>query len=175
MKKAILVVASLYTLSSYPSTDKLVRFGDYTQVASPIIAAGYSLYKKDTEGLSQLTLSYSTNQVLTHGMKSIIDAKRPNGGAKSFPSGHTSSSFGGATYLHYRYGFKAAAPIYLAATIAGYSRVKGRYHYVHDVAAGALLAAFSSYIFVDKKSNINLSPVLTPDGKSKGLMFGIEF
>jgi membrane-associated phospholipid phosphatase len=49
-------------------------------------------------------------------VKRTVDRERPDGGGLSFPSGHTS----GASYLHYRYGWKYGLPTYLAEAAVGW-------------------------------------------------------
>jgi len=77
------------------------------------------------------------NGVLTLGIKVSIDRTRPDGGARSFPSGHTSSSFASATVLADHYGWKVAVPAYAFATFVGWTRVRDQQHWASDVVFGS--------------------------------------
>lgn len=59
---------------------------------------------------------------------------------RSFPSGHTQTAFGAATYLSSMY--PAGAPVFLGlAALVGVSRVALGVHYPSDVLVGALVGA----------------------------------
>lgn len=79
--------------------------------------------------------------VVTLVMKEVVRRQRPNGiSHRSFPSGHTSSSFATAEIIRYLYGNWAGLPFYTAATITAMSRIHDNKHYLSDVIAGAGLA-----------------------------------
>ena len=64
---------------------------------------------------------------------------------KSFPSGHTQTAFGAATYLSCLY--PAASPIFLGlAALTGLSRIALGVHYPSDVLAGALFGIVFSLL-----------------------------
>ncbi len=67
----------------------------------------------------------------------------------SFPSGHASAAFSGASFIQKRYGWQYGIPAYLAASFVGYSRVEADQHYVEDVLAGAAIGIISTFIFAD--------------------------
>jgi len=93
----------------------------------------------------------------------LVKKKRPNGGGKSFPSGHTSSAFQGASFVHQRYGLKYALPAYLGAAYVGYSRVKSDNHHVEDVIAGAALGIVTNLYFTRRHQNYILHPIVGKD------------
>ena len=74
-------------------------------------------------------------------LKNNIHETRPDGtNRRSFPSGHTSIAFAGATMLWKEYGKTSPwIPVagYGVATIVSVDRVVGDHHYWHDVVAGA--------------------------------------
>lgn len=79
--------------------------------------------------------------VVTLVMKEVVRRQRPNGAShRSFPSGHTSSSFATAEVVRYLYGNWAGLPFYAAAVITATSRIHDNKHYLSDVIAGAGLA-----------------------------------
>lgn len=131
--------------------DNVERAGDVIQIMLPAIAYGMTFYKDDVEGRTQFYKSFTANIGATHLLKNTIDAKRPNGGGKSFPSGHTSAAFQGAAFIHARYGIEQAWPAYVAATFVGYSRVDSDNHHTRDVIAGAALGIAASFYFTPER------------------------
>ena len=83
-----------------------------------------------------------------------IDKKRPSGGDRAFPSGHTAAAFCGAAFIHKRYGTELGIPSYILAGFVGWSRVDANKHDWMDVGFGALLGAASGY-FNAKKIKLN--------------------
>jgi membrane-associated phospholipid phosphatase len=80
-------------------------------------------------------VSAATTQVL----KFSVRRTRPDGEARSFPSGHASASFASATVLHRHFGAKAAIPAYGAAVYITMSRLQANSHYASDILIGAAL------------------------------------
>jgi membrane-associated phospholipid phosphatase len=93
---------------------------------------------------------------LTHGLKYAVDAERPNGGGRSFPSGHASISFCSAEFLRRRYGWAWGVPAYAAACFVGYSRVEVKQHYTRDVVAGALIGFAGSHLFARSYGGVSV-------------------
>lgn len=100
---------------------------------------------------------------MTHGLKRTIDKERPNGGRHSFPSGHTSAAFQGASFIHKRYGAKYAIPAYVGATFVGYSRIQADKHDMTDVLAGAAIGTLSSWYFTKEYGNATIALNTSPD------------
>jgi membrane-associated phospholipid phosphatase len=92
-----------------------------------------------------LGLALGRTWIATDVLKYAADATRPDGGSRSFPSGHASIAFAGAEFLRVQYGWKWAAPAYAAATFVAWSRVEARRHYTHDVIAGALIGILANH------------------------------
>jgi len=123
------------------------KLGDILQVAIPAIGYGATLYLDDKEGQNQFYKSFGTNLAITYALKYSINKKRPNGGKYSFPSGHSSSAFQGASFIHQRYGIEYGIPAYIGAIFVGYSRVEAEAHYPVDVVSGAFIGTLSSMYF----------------------------
>jgi membrane-associated phospholipid phosphatase len=83
------------------------------------------------------------NGVLTTGLKVAVDRTRPNGGHRSFPSGHTSSTFATAAVIQRDLGWRAALPVYALGAYVGTSRVVDRAHFVSDVLFGTAVGLVS--------------------------------
>lgn len=119
------------------------------------LAAGfYSLCQKDSEGFKQLFKTQLSVALITEVLKHMVGRVRPNGlDNKSFPSGHTSAAFTGASYIHYRYGLVKALPAYFCASIVGNVRVHKQAHFPTDVFAGAGIAILTAYYLINKKQS----------------------
>ncbi len=125
--------------------------GDVLQMALPLSAGIMTLLHKDYQGTKKLAFSYATTMALTYSLKKLTKKKRPEGRElyDSFPSGHTSSAFSGASFIQRRYGNKYGIPAYILATIVAVSRTEAPdgYHDFWDVSAGALIGIGSTYLF----------------------------
>jgi membrane-associated phospholipid phosphatase len=143
--------------------------GDMLQIVIPSVAYGTTLYLDDKEGQNQFYKSFGTNLAVTYGLKYSVNETRPNGGKHSFPSGHTSSAFQGAAFIHKRYGLKYAVPAYLAATFVGYSRVECDAHYTKDVVAGAVIGTLSSFYFTTEYNGFKIKPIAMNSGYGIGI------
>ncbi len=153
------LLISIITLSSYASQGQMLLrdFGDYVQIGLPLTGLGLSLVKKDKAGTYQLLKSFALQTGSTILLKRAINRKRPNGGKYSFPSGHTSLSFMGSTFLWKRYGWKYGVPATIAATFVGYSRasIDDPVHHPSDVFAGAAIGVLSSLLFTKVRESGN--------------------
>lgn len=84
---------------------------------------------------------------MTNGLKFGVNRTRPNGGHRSFPSGHTATAFMGATLLAHEYGHRSVwFPIagYSVATATGVLRILNNRHYASDVLVGAAIGIASA-------------------------------
>lgn len=130
--------------------DAFTTYGDVGRYALPVGAAALAALTDDTEGLKQLVFSGAVTMGTTYGLKYAVNDTRPNGGARSFPSGHTSFAFTGAAYVYKRYGWKWGVPAEIAAAAVAYSRVDANAHRWRDVLASAALAHASTFFLVDR-------------------------
>ncbi len=160
------------------SRDLIRTTGDALQIAVPAYALGTTM--GDSQGFWQMTSSFVITQGLVIALKEITQRERPDyeeGDAKdSFPSGHTASAFSGASFIHFRYGFKKALPFYGLATFTGYSRIYAKKHHLGDVLAGAALAIGINYLIVTPQSEANMQKKhaftsFALDPASKGAFF----
>lgn len=80
------------------------------------------------------------NDLMVSSLKKWVDSERPNGEPHSFPSGHTSTAFALAHFMHKEYGDRSiwySIGAYSCATTVGIMRVAKNAHWISDVVAGA--------------------------------------
>ena len=70
-------------------------------------------------------------------LKLSVDAERPDGGRRSFPSGHTATAFAAVPVVDHYLGPWAATAAAGVATLTGMARLQKRRHYLADVLVGA--------------------------------------
>jgi membrane-associated phospholipid phosphatase len=140
-----------------PSTRKIIGWYSWTnQISLPLSAGCIALSRKDYEGFARLALAVIVNQLCLEFLKTVIPEIRPNGSSRSFPSGDTAAAFLGPAFIVLRYGPRAMSLHMLwmtavAVTVA-ISRVLIKAHWVHDVAAGAVLGCSVMFIcLIEKK------------------------
>ena len=138
-------------IQAYSQRSPIEISGDVVQIALPVSAlASTYFYQADDKPHWQFLKTYALANLITHGLKPLINETRPNGGQHSFPSGHTTSAFAGAAFLQMRYGWKIGIPAYLLASYVGFTRIYAKKHFIWDVAAGAVIGIGSAMIFTKK-------------------------
>jgi len=135
-------------------TDFKTEIDDYTQYFGPALTLGLKLggYEGRSDWprfAASAAMSYGIMAALVNGIKYTAKEMRPDGStANSWPSGHTATSFVGATILHKEYGltrspwFSVAG--YGVATATGVMRVLNNRHWVSDVLSGAGIGIMST-------------------------------
>ena len=163
---------------------------DYIQYA-PIVAV-YSLNAFGVKGKNNfgnrtaLALkSFLLNDLIVSGLKTWTNETRPNGDARSFPSGHTSFAFAMAHFMHKEYGERSAwysVGAYSCATAVGIMRVTKNAHWISDVVAGAGIGILSTELVYlthlykwdsEHLRNFDIFPFTV--GKQKGLTLVYNF
>ena len=134
-------------------TDFKTGIDDYTQFFGPAMVVGLKL--GGVEGRSDWPrlaasagMSYAFMAAFVNGIKYTAKEMRPDGSsANSWPSGHTATSFVGATLLHKEYGLTRSPWYSIAgygvATATGVMRVLNNRHWVSDVMSGAGIGILS--------------------------------
>jgi membrane-associated phospholipid phosphatase len=140
-----------------------------------VTALGLPTVQGDWQGTKQAAFSLGTTFAVTTGLKHVIHEERPDeSDDKSFPSGHTSSSFAAAATLHKRYGWEVGVPAHLVAAFVGVARVKADKHFVHDVIAGAAIGEAAGWLLTDRKNEkVQWLPWI--DGKGGGVTVAMKF
>jgi membrane-associated phospholipid phosphatase len=150
---SILFLKLSFGIIADPS-DPVRSAGDIGQLAVPFAALWLTFHNQDHNGTIQFCKASISTILSTHLLKMAIDKDRPDGSnSNSFPSGHTSAAFTGATFIHRRYGLNTALPAYAMASFVGFSRVHAQKHYWEDVIAGAALAGVNSWLFAKPLNN----------------------
>jgi membrane-associated phospholipid phosphatase len=141
-----------------PNTQLLTDFktgiDDYTQFFGPVMTVGLKLGGVEGRSdwprlLASAAMSYGIMAGLVNGIKYTAKEMRPDGStANSWPSGHTATSFVGATLLHKEYGLTRSpwysVAGYGVATATGVMRVLNNRHWVSDVMSGAGIGILST-------------------------------
>lgn len=121
------------------------RIDDYIQYVPDFTVYGaHFLGMKHKNSLwntaKYMAISQLATAVIVQSVKRITNLPRPYGGAYTFPSGHTSQSFVGATVQYHEFKDYNIAFAYLGyafSTAVGVMRVTNDRHWVPDVVVGA--------------------------------------
>ena len=149
-----------------PNTQLLTDFktgiDDYTQFFGPAMVVGLKLGGVEGRSdwprlLASSLMGYAIMAGFVNGIKYTAKEMRPDGStANSWPSGHTATSFVGATILHKEYGLTRSpwysVAGYGVATATGVMRVLNNRHWISDVMSGAgigILSAELGYALCD--------------------------
>ena len=147
-----------YKDERHPNTRLITTFktkiDDYTQYFGPAMTIGLKLGGYEGRSswprlLVSAGLSYATMALLVNTIKYTSSEMRPDGSTRnSWPSGHTATSFVGATILHKEYGLTRSPWFsvlgYGVATATGIMRVLNNRHWVSDVLSGAGIGILST-------------------------------
>jgi membrane-associated phospholipid phosphatase len=164
LRICVAVAVLLGMVAGAGDCDGVKNAGDVLRVAIPASAVTMTLAKSDGQGGLQFSKGFLTTVGITYLLKYAVDRERPNGGPRSFPSGHAAVAFSGASFIERRYGLGYGVPAYLAASFVGWSRVHAEEHYVEDVLAGAAIGIVTSYFFTTAYgSRLAVMPVVTGD------------
>ena len=118
----------------------LARFGDYWGITNQFILWSSISGIYSAEQKRYAMNAFLVNGIVTYSIKFATMRRRPDRSNKrSYPSGHTSNSFLGATIIQNIYGSDIGIPAYLLASITGMSRINDNKHYLSDVIFGAAL------------------------------------
>lgn len=109
------------------------------------------------EFLASTGASYLLATGVTYSLKHSVREWRPDDSdQRSFPSGHATYAFAGATALRHEYGHLSpwiSIGGYGLATLVAADRVRRHRHYTHDVCAGAAIGWLSTELtyYIKKK------------------------
>lgn len=118
-------------------------FGDgrvlYSGALSAMVVGAWRSDKRLQSFGRRSTTSLVVTSAAVWGTKLSVARRRPNGGAYSFPSGHTATAFCAVPVVWHSYGAKLGVAALGLATLTGLDRMEDRKHYLSDVIAGATL------------------------------------
>jgi membrane-associated phospholipid phosphatase len=103
-------------------------------------------------------------------LKLTVNERRPNGGAYSFPSGHTATAFAAAPVIERHWGRAAGVAAYAAATATALGRLEDRRHYLADVLFGAAIGIVAGREAIGGRFAAE-HLVLTPDRVGIGVRY----
>jgi len=166
------LLLNIQLISAQKSTIETI--GDVGLYSIPTIALASTLILKDGKGTWQFAKSFLFNQALTYGLKVTINKPRPyNNGDNAFPSGHTSTTFQGASFIHKRYGFKYSIPAYAFAGFTAFSRIDAQRHDGWDILAGAIIGIGSTLLFTTEYQKEHME--LSFNSSEKNYLLGFKY
>jgi membrane-associated phospholipid phosphatase len=185
-KKTLLLFFSLFfslvtfqiqaqdTSETKPEIGTTQKIGDVVLFALPAATLGTSFIIGDKKGAWQFTKGLLLTVGVTYGLKYSINKQRPDmSNDNAFPSGHTSTVFHSAGYVHRRYGFKYAIPSYALAGFTAASRIDSNKHDILDVIAGAAIGLGSNLLFTTEYQQEHME--LTYSNFEGNHMVGFKF
>lgn len=182
MKKILVIfILSIIVGHKFAYASTIGDIGDFVSFKIlPVYSFGATVYNSDWKtwydydwrGLRDLVVVNLVKSTVTDGIKDHVHEMRPNQkGKDSFPSGHTANAFAQAAFIHRRYGIKQAILPYALAGFVGFSRVESRWHYTHDVLAGAAIGFLAGWFFTDKK----VQTIISADTEGVSVEFRTTF
>lgn len=157
-----------------PQTSTTQKIGDVILFTLPLATLGSTFIIGDKKGAWQFTKGYLVTNVVTYGLKLSINKQRPDmSNANSFPSGHTSTTFHSAGFIHKRYGFKYAIPSYLLAGFTAASRIDSKKHDILDILAGAAIGLGSNLLLTTEYQQEHME--LTFNSNNNEYLVGFKY
>ena len=162
------------TSETKPQVGTVQKIGDVILIALPVATLGTSLIKGDNTGAWQFTKGLLLTEAVTFGLKFGINKQRPDmSNDNAFPSGHTSTVFHSAGYIHRRYGFKYSIPAYVLAGYTAASRIDSKKHDILDIIAGTAIGLGSNLLFTTEYQQENME--LTYDNFEGNHLIGFKY
>ncbi len=124
--------------------------------AETLLATCFTEHEREDAKL--LLFGVLSSSIFTSTVKFLTKRERPSGEVSnpwnsSFPSGHTTGAFAFATVMSFRHK-NLRIPLYIWASLVGFSRIYLDKHWTTDVIAGALVGITFGYITLNFKDRI---------------------
>tara|TARA_R110002126_G_scaffold55819_3_gene149653 strand:+ start:14907 stop:15482 length:576 start_codon:yes stop_codon:yes gene_type:complete len=159
-----------------PQIGTTQTIGDIVLFTLPIATLGSTFIIGDKKGAWQFTKGLLVTGAVTYGLKLGVNKQRPDmSNDNSFPSGHTSTTFHSAGFVHKRYGFKYAIPSYLLAGFTAASRIDSKKHDILDVLAGAAIGLGSNLLFTTEYQQDHMQLTFNSNNKEYSIGFRYKF
>tara|TARA_R100001369_G_scaffold28219_3_gene50710 strand:- start:37714 stop:38301 length:588 start_codon:yes stop_codon:yes gene_type:complete len=164
------------TSETKPQVGAVQRIGDVILITLPLATFGTTLIKGDNEGAWQYTKGLLLTEAVTFGLKFGVNKQRPDmSNDNAFPSGHTSTVFHSAGYIHRRYGFKYSIPAYVLAGYTAASRIDSKKHDILDILAGTAIGLGSNLLFTTEYQQEHMQLTFTSSENQYLLGFTYKF
>lgn len=175
IKRVVLIVILFFiSFNSGAQKKALESSGDVILFTLPVATLTTTFIVGDGDGSWQYIKGLLLNGAITYGLKLTVNKSRPDGSNEnSFPSGHTSTTFQSASFVHFRYGFKYSIPAYALAGFTAFTRLESNKHDGWDVIAGAIIGVGSSYLFTTPYLQEHME--LTYSGSNGDHLIGFTF
>ncbi len=176
-KLIALLLLFLYSFSNLSAQNKTVKdAGDIILFVLPATTLATTFIIGDKNGSWQFTKAFLLTEAVTYGLKLSISKPRPDmSNNDSFPSGHTSTTFQSASFIHRRYGFKYSIPAYVLAGFTSFSRIEAEKHDGWDILAGAVIGIGSTYLFATEYQKEHMEVTFNSQKGSYLLGFNYKF
>lgn len=157
-----------------PKTGTTQKLGDILIFTLPLATLGSTFIIGDKKGAWQFTKGLIITEAITFSLKLGVNKQRPDmSNDNSFPSGHTSTTFHSAGFIHRRYGFKYSIPAYLLAGFTAASRIDSKKHDILDVLAGAAIGLGSNLLFTTEYQQKHME--LTFNSNKQEYLLGFKY
>ncbi|MBR1415298.1 MAG: phosphatase PAP2 family protein [Prevotella sp.] len=141
----LLVAPALLTHAQQHRGDAFDNLMQHAPMATVFVLKACDVENHSSWGELAVTAvaSYAIAAATTYSLKQVIAERRPDhSDRRSFPSGHATFAFAGATTLYHEFGHVSPWVTiggYGVATLTAVDRIVRDRHYLHDVCAGAAI------------------------------------
>jgi membrane-associated phospholipid phosphatase len=172
----VLTIFLIISFNAKSQNRTAVDAGDILIFALPVATLASTFIIGDTKGSWQFAKGLLLTEGVTFGIKILVEKPRPDKSNKnSFPSGHTSTSFHSAAFIHHRYGITYAIPAYALATFTGLTRIYGEKHDGFDVLIGAVIGIGSAYLFTTPYQKEHMQITFSSDNENYLMGFRFKY
>jgi len=146
LDSAFLIFTDTAALIAFGIPATLIIFSSLTKKPALRKTAGTIFISVAISAILANILKYTTDLPRPYELYPFIE-KLGSGGSPSFPSGHTADAFAFAMAVSLiKRNLKLTIPVFIWASLVGYSRICLGVHFPSDVMAGALLGIFCAVV-----------------------------